>query len=220
MRIYDTVRSVYFTAFVYFEAMLLSASICGIIAARKKPSFDRTHIIILGCAIAPDGTPLPLLQGRIDRAVAFAKEQKAKTGRGIVFVPSGGQGSDEIISEAMSMKNHLVSQGIPEEQVLPEDKSVNTQENMRFSLGKIRSDCDSPKMIFSTSGYHVLRSGIISRNEGLDAEGIGCRTKWYFWPNAFVREFVGLLASKLRQHAFWMVLFIAVFAAINMTMPM
>ena len=29
---------------------------------------------------------------------------------------------------------------------------------------------------------------------------MGAKTKWYFWPNAAVREFVGLLtAHKLKQ---------------------
>ncbi len=32
------------------------------------------------------------------------------------------------------------------------------------------------------------------------AVGVGAKTKWYFWPNAAVREFVGLLtAHRLKQ---------------------
>ena len=32
------------------------------------------------------------------------------------------------------------------------------------------------------------------------AVGMGADTKWYFWPNAAVREFVGLLtAHRLKQ---------------------
>ena len=220
VRLMQTAISIYTTSFVYFESILLSAMICGLIAAKRKPAYHKTHVVILGCAIAADGTPLPLLRGRIDRAVAFAKEQKKKTGKQIIFVPSGGKGSDEVISEAESMKNYLLAQGIPEKQIIMENQSVNTQENMRFSLQKIKADCKHPHIIFSTSNYHVLRSGIISRNEGLHAEGIGCQTKWYFWPNAFIREFVGLLASKWRQHVLWMAAFIAVFIVLNMVVPM
>ena len=29
------------------------------------------------------------------------------------------------------------------------------------------------------------------------AVGMGAKTKWYFWPNAAVREFVGLLTQHL-----------------------
>ncbi len=220
IRVFNTVMSVYETLFAYFEAMLLSASICGMLAARQKPAMNKTHIIILGCGIADDGTPLPLLQGRIDRALAFAEEQQKKTGTAPVFVPSGGKGDDEVISEAESMRNYLISKGIPESRIIPENKSVCTRENMRFSLEKIMQTDSKPEIVFSTSEYHVLRSGIISRNEGLNAEGIGARTKWYFWPNAFVREFVGLLVSKWRQHTFWAVFFIIVFVVINVITPM
>ena len=32
------------------------------------------------------------------------------------------------------------------------------------------------------------------------AQGMGAKTKWYFWPNAAVREFAGLLTShRLKQ---------------------
>ena len=224
MKVYGAILSIFSTTIVYFETMLASAIICGFIAAKRRPAYDKTHVIILGCAISNDGTPLPLLRGRIDRAIAFAKEQKVKTGRDMVFVPSGGKGSDEVISESESMANYLVSQGISRDNIILEDKSVNTVQNMQFSLEKINEQCaeqgTEPNLIFSTSEYHVLRSGMISRSAGLDAEGIGSRTKWYFWPNAFVREFIGLLASKWKRHALLVTICIAVFAAINIIFPM
>ena len=35
----------------------------------------------------------------------------------------------------------------------------------------------------------------MARRVKLKAQGIGAPTKWYFWPNAAVREFVGLLTQ-------------------------
>ncbi|MCR5718853.1 MAG: YdcF family protein [Oscillospiraceae bacterium] len=212
---FRTAFSVYTTSFVYCEAMLMSAILCGIRAAMHRPDYDKTHVIILGCSIAADGTPLPLLRGRIDAALEFAREQKAQTGRDIIFVPSGGKGADECIAEAESMHNYLIGQGIPESRILVEDKSATTRENMRFSYAKIKAQEQNPRILFSTTNYHVLRSGILSRSEGLEADGIGSRTKWYFWPNAFIREFIGLLAGKKRQHLFWLASFILGFALLN-----
>ncbi|HCJ41155.1 MAG TPA: hypothetical protein DHV89_06400 [Ruminococcus sp.] len=220
VRITGAIDSTLTTCFAYLEDMLISAMICGIISVKRKVAFDKTHVMILGCAISDDGTPLPLLAGRVDRAIEFAKAQKAATGKGIKFVPSGGKGSDEVISEAESMRRYLISKGISDADIIAEDKSTSTEENMRFSLEKIKADCEAPKIVFSTSNYHVLRSGIISKNEGLDADGVGSKTRWYFWPNAAVREFVGLLVSKKKEHAFWAVFFIVLFAVINMIMPM
>ena len=34
---------------------------------------------------------------------------------------------------------------------------------------------------------------------GWNIDGMGSRTKWYFWPNAFLREFIGLLAARRFQ---------------------
>ena len=220
VRIKTALNSIFPTIFVYFEAMLLAAVICGAISAKRRPKYDKTHIIILGCKIGDDGTPLPLLKGRIDCAIEFAKTQKEAGGGDVCFVPSGGQGSDEVMSEAESMRDYLVSNGVAEDRIIVENKSTNTDENMRFSKEKIYEDCDSPNIIFSTSNYHILRSGMISRRAGLDAEGIGCKTKWYFWPNAYVREFIGLLASKWRRHLEWVIFFTIIFVVINMIVPM
>ena len=32
---------------------------------------------------------------------------------------------------------------------------------------------------------------------GLKATGIGAKTKWYFWANAVLREFISLLSSHV-----------------------
>jgi hypothetical protein len=39
-----------------------------------------------------------------------------------------------------------------------------------------------------------------AREENMQAVGMGSKTKWYFWPNAAVREFAGLLFEhRLKQ---------------------
>ena len=48
----------------------------------------------------------------------------------------------------------------------------------------------------ATTNYHVFRSYVLSKKHGLRSQGISAKTKWYFYPNAFLREFVGLLNDK------------------------
>ena len=184
----------------YVECLLLGTVISSIKATKFKPDYDTDYIIILGCAIAKNGEPLPLLRGRIDRALQFAKEQYEKTGKMPKFVPSGGKGDDECISEAESMKNYLISQGVGEDNILVENKSTSTLENMNFSKALIEKDGCGKNIIFSTTNYHIFRSGIYANQAGINAKGIGSKTKWYFWPNAFVREFVALLANRKKGH--------------------
>ena len=69
----------------YFECMLISTMFCAVAATRYKPEPELDYIIILGCAIRRDGTPTPLLKGRIMRAFDFEKAQYEKTGKHAKF---------------------------------------------------------------------------------------------------------------------------------------
>ena len=184
----------------YFYCLTLATLYCNVMAAKHKPNFDKDYVIILGSKIRKDGTLTPILQARVDKAIEFAKEQKEKSNKRIVFVPSGGNGEDEIIAEAEAMKNYLIEKGISLEDIIVEDKSKNTYQNLKFSKQKIDEDNKDGKIIFSTTNYHVFRSGVIANNEGIDCEGMGSKTKWYFYTNALIREFIANLFNQRKQH--------------------
>ena len=115
--------------------------------------------------------------------------QKEKTGKAAFIIPSGGQGRNESMPEAKAMSNYIAGTDIPSEYVLPEDQSVNTFQNMQFSKDIIdgkNPDSSAAKVCYVTTNYHVLRSGILANKVKLSAEGLGAKTKWWFWPNAFV----------------------------------
>lgn len=190
----------------YIECILIATMIVSLHAARHVPAFDKDHILILGCRINNDGTLTKLLSGRADRALEFAKMQKESAGKDITFVPSGGKGSDEIISEAEAVKNYLMDKGVPEDRIITEDKSENTFENIRNSVKLIREKDggEASKIAFSTTNYHVFRAGLLAWKQGIKMEGIGSKTKRYFWINAFVREFIATLYSE-RKHTLKMI---------------
>ena len=96
--IYNFVESIIYISITYIECVLIGTIIMGIKSAKHIPKFDKDYIVILGCQIKKDGTLTNLLKGRVDRAIEFSKMQKEKTGKDIIFVPSGGQGEDEVIS--------------------------------------------------------------------------------------------------------------------------
>lgn len=189
------------SAFIYFECILFATVFCLQRAGSYKPKFNKDFIIILGCAIKKDGTLYPLLKGRVDRAIEFYHAQFKETGKKAVFVPSGGQGSDEVISEGEAMKRYLIEQGIEEEQIMPETSSTTTLENMKFSYELIKERDPDAMVAFSTTNYHVFRGGMFAREAGMNASGMGSKTKWYFWPNAEVREFIGLVVNRIWVHA-------------------
>ena len=197
--IHELIANLFAAVYLYFECMLIGAIAAHAIVSRYEPDPDRDFLIILGCGIRKDGSPTPLLRGRMARALAFAEKQAALTGKEPVFVVSGGQGPDEPIPESACMKRWLLEQGVPEERIVEEDRSTDTAENMRFSKEKIL-ERGGGRVAYATTNYHVFRAGLCARRVKMRAVGMGAETKWYFWPNAAVREFVGLLtAHRLKQ---------------------
>lgn len=189
--------------FCYFECMLFSTVVCAVQATRYRIREPMDYLMILGCAIRSDGTPTPLLRARIDRAIAFDREQNTAFGKKAKFVPSGGQGSDEVVSEAECMKRYLMEQGVEEERILKEDRSVNTYQNMAFSKKVIEDDAadlSGVNVAFSTTNYHVFRGYTLADEIGMKVKGLSAKTKLYFYPNAFLREFIGLLWNQKVRH--------------------
>ena len=217
VRVFYTLSSVYYTIFTYFECILIGSVICGLRAARHVPAPVQDYILILGCGFRKDGTLPPLLRGRVDKAIEFWKKQKDQGGKEAVLIPSGGQGRNEPMAEAEAMGRYLRECGIPEQAILQEEKSRNTYQNMEFSKKLIEErdgSADDKNVIFVTTNYHVFRSGVWAGLAGLRAEGLGSDTKWWFWPNAFVRECVGLLANRLVPEAVCLVILILIFGSI------
>lgn len=161
------------------------------------------YIIVLGSGISSEEVP-PLLKSRLDKGIEyFCKNTSSK------FIVSGGQGDDEPVSEAFAMKKYLLSQNIPEENIIMEDQSTTTYENMLFSKHLIEEDWQHhseynkryPVIIFSTNNYHVLRARLYARRVHLKAEGVGAPTAFYFLPTALIREYAALLS----HNKFWVI---------------
>ncbi len=184
----------------YLYTLIIATLYCNVKAANHVPKYDKDFIIILGSKINADGTLPPLLKGRADKAINFGSNQYQATKKDIIYIPSGGQGKDEVISEAEAIKKYLVKNGIKEKQIIIENKSTSTTENMKFSKNKIDKINKNAKISFATTSYHVFRSGVIANNEGIYCEGMGSKTKWYFYTNALIREFVANLVQEKKSH--------------------
>ncbi len=193
-----------------FMALLFYSWVYRLLPRRRQ--YD--YIIIHGAGL--DGPrPTPLLAGRIDKALELWKKQH-QHGK---FVVSGGQGADEIVSEAQAMRDYLLEKGVPAAAILMEDKSTTTWENLRYSLAVIRADRtsaaaddapaggsvtsnDAPAdseftTAVVTSDFHVFRCAEYAHNLGIKADGIGSHTKGWYWPTAFIREFIAITKAHL-----------------------
>mgnify|MGYP000876198001 CR=1 FL=1 len=195
-----------------FVALLFYSWIYRILPRRRQ--YD--YIIIHGAGL--DGPrPTPLLAGRIDKALELWNKQH-QHGK---FVVSGGQGADEVVSEAQAMRDYLLEKGVSADAILMEDKSTTTWENLKYSIGIINNDWTASANTTSvdtsassgsfaastigtdfttavvTSDFHVFRCAEYAHNLGIKADGIGSHTKGWYWPTAFIREFIAITKAHL-----------------------
>ncbi len=210
--LYNFFETLNYLLIAYLECVLIGTIVIAVKSTRKKPLYNQDYMIILGCKIREDGGLTPLLKGRVDRALSFREEQLQNTGKDLIFIPSGGKGNDEVIAEGEAIKNYLLEQGIHKKNILVENKSKNTYENIKYSYQLINNK--KANICFSTTNYHVLRAGLIATEQHIKINGIGSKTKAYFWINAFIREFIGTLYSEKKKHL--LVLGIVVIVLISM----
>lgn len=227
LKILNAVQSSYTSLYVLLECFMIGSIVCGLVAARHKLRGPVDYIVILGCSIRPDGTLYPLIKGRVDAALKLRARVLEESGHAPILVPSGGQGLNEVMSEAEAMARYLREQDVPDTELMLEDKSTTTRENFAFSHKLIsnhwRSDKSaSPRVAYATSNYHVLRSGCISReaDDGFAPEGVGAPTKWYFWPNAFVREMLGMVVYMRRPLLVLLFALVVFFVTLTFVIPM
>ena len=157
----------------------------------KARSKDLDFVIVHGAGLLNGETVTPLLAGRADKA----KEVFDRIEKGEKFIiASGGQGPDEKISEAQAIQNYLVEQGMDPNQILLEDQSTTTYENLLYSKKIMEARKADYKALFVTNDYHVFRTSLYARRLKMkNAQGVGCRTAFYYWPNAFIREYVAII---------------------------
>lgn len=184
---------------IYYLFSVFNFLMISFIYQFNRPKLNQDFIIVLGSGLIGDKVP-PLLASRINKAIEFYKKQA------LVAIPpkiifSGGQGSDKKISEALAMQRYAVEKGIPIEDTILEDKSVNTLQNMKFSKKIIDTyDKNKPKSIFVTNNFHLFRAALYAKKANLNSVGVGSKTALYFLPNAMIREYIAIVVLYKKQH--------------------
>lgn len=184
---------------LYFFTLLFSFSIASWINQRPVLFKKYDYIIVLGCGLIKDQVT-PLLASRIEKGIEKKKRHlKSK----IIF--SGGQGENESISEGEAMATYALNKGVDEASILVEKTSVNTYENLLFSKKIIDQDFGhgpkrKPKCLIVTSDFHVLRALMLGKELSFKCDGAGAKTVFYYFLNALIREFIGILYLQRKKH--------------------
>ena len=135
-------------------ALLCFAVLLGVVLSGAHDSItgEPKVMVILGCKVESWG-PSILLQDRLDKALDYLEDHPDLT-----IVASGGQGPDEHQSEAQCMYDYLTDHGVDGNQILLEDQSHNTWENIRFTQALLEQEgIDTSQMLVVSNGFHLTR---------------------------------------------------------------
>ena len=136
-------------AFAALEAAVLLGGRTEIAQGEGTPEV----MVIFGCQVKPWG-PSELLQGRLDAALDYLEDHPDMT-----VVVSGGQGPDEPMSEAQCMYDYLTARGVDGNNIVMEDKSSNTWENIQYTLELFQNGTveSTGNILAVSNGFHLTR---------------------------------------------------------------
>lgn len=132
---------------------------------------DYKYEIILGGGLNGD-KPGTMLKNRLDLGIEYLNLHKNTK-----VIVSGGQGPDEVVPEAVAMKNYLIEHGINEDRILEENKSRTTVQNIAFSKKILEKEgAKDDKVLIVTDDFHLYRAQLIADELGVKNTGIACKS--------------------------------------------
>lgn len=152
----------------------------------RQSSQNCRYLIVLGAQVRGERIT-DSLKRRLDAALLYRQNNPA-----VKMIVSGGQGRGEDISEACAMARYLRGQGVKETQIIREDQSRTTRENLRFSKQFVKDPQVSVGIV--TSNFHLFRALLIGRSEGYKSlTGIAAGCNRVLFLNYMVREFFAVV---------------------------
>lgn len=171
--------------------LTLCAALIGFVYYREThlPEQRKSDVIIvLGAQVKPDGTPSEALRRRLTAALEAYREKRQ------IIIVCGAQGANEPRAEGDVMRDWLLEQGVPGEDVIEETASFNTRQNLEYAKAMMEHRGLEQALVV-TSDYHVARALELCRQVGISATGKGSPSKPEYFIKNHLRE--GLSWIKL-----------------------
>ena len=182
-----------FLALIIISIMgLASVETVLMIGAANKKAPENATVVVLGCRTF-GYNPSNMLLKRLECALDYLEKNPEA-----IAVLSGGQGSDESVSEAESMRSWLVLHGISEDRLYLEDRSTSTEENLAFTKTLIEAEELNPDIVIITNEFHQYRAGRYAHAQGLNYGACTAPSPFGFGSVYYVRELYGIL------HNWWL----------------
>lgn len=143
-------------------AIMLYAVFAIVSFADGSGSGTADAAVVLGAAVWGE-KPSPVFRERINHAVTLYR-----TGRVRKIIFTGAPDSRNEPSESLAAKGYAVNAGVPERDILIEEKSRTTEENLKYALALSREHGLKALLIVSDP-LHMKRAMMIAQDIGMDA---------------------------------------------------
>ncbi|MEN6440727.1 MAG: YdcF family protein [Syntrophobacter sp.] len=151
-------------------------------------------IVILSGGCYDFGLPTFRSMVRMARGMQLYREKWAPK----VICSGGDRAQGTGISGAAAMRNMLVSQGMPPEDIIVQDNTLNTYNDISDVVTRYARDFDFNKAIFVTSSYHTFRTRKILEAKNINAAVVSAAP--YELHPVWRIERVELLKEILREY--------------------
>ena len=125
-------------------------------------------ILVLGCAVLPDGTPSHMLADRIKTSVALYQN-----GLGDTLLMSGDR--KEHYDEVGTMEREAQKLGVPAEKIKIDPEGFSTYD----SIANLLKDYKGKRVLIVTQKYHLYRALYIAEKLGIEAVGVDSDLRTY-----------------------------------------
>lgn len=173
-------------------SLVLIAAVITLIPILHGPEAEAgsgDYVIVLGAGVR-GSEPSEILQDRIDYAYQYMMNDP-----NVICIATGGKGSDENLSEAQCIYEHLTAMGIDGSRIWLEDQATSTIENFRYSIALIEEKAGTaPKTVTVLSNeFHLYRASIMAEDCGLEANFVAAPTSKPFIRISYtIREIFAL----------------------------
>jgi uncharacterized SAM-binding protein YcdF (DUF218 family) len=183
------------TALVLLSAMVLVA---GVLAWRIYSFGNITYdgpadaAVVLGAAVWTRD-PSPVFKERINHAINLYQKGRV---RKLIF--TGGQGNPGEPTEAAAARDYALQNGLPASDILIEDKSHNTYENV-LNAKQFAGSNGIQKVLIVSDPLHMKRAMTMAQDVGLEAHSSPTPSTRYQGMRVLMRETYYYLGYLLRR---------------------
>lgn len=171
-------------SFVFIETLIIQS-------ARPKHTERSDYLVILGAGLRGEVPSIPLFQR------LYASLEYVEINPNVRIVVSGGRGPGESITEADAMKRFLIRHGVAKDQIIKEERSTSTLENLKFTaeILEILEKKENIEVTIVTNNFHMFRAKFLAKRQGLKAYGYPAPLHLMLVPTCFFREYFAVINS-------------------------